>query len=129
MILQQIQLVNDKLSSNNFTLELESFIPRTGDVTEYPIKKKSYIKIDEKKIEYIMPDLRNPLNEEMAENVALNYYDYQKKDKGVTLIAATFENHAKRKFTISILVTPFGDTTIYLSEGFYGSITYSGELR
>ena len=127
MILQEIQAIDNKLVSEEYMIGIKQFIPRDGIV--YDADKKNFIKIDHKNIQLQIPDIEDAQSNIFAISSTLENYEFQKKDKGVTLISGTFKTANDKIYNLSIIVTQFGDATIYLSEGFYNSISFVGELK
>lgn len=128
LILQQIQEVNNKLTSNKYVINISQFVGRNGLAVD--IKgQASYIKIEENDIQLQVPDMEFPNTKMFSISTRLTGYAYEKKDKGVSLISATLETKDHLKYELSILVTQFGDATVYMKEGFYQSISYAGELQ
>ena len=128
LILQQIQEVNNKLTSNKYIINISQFVGRNGLTTD--IKgQTSFIKIDENDIQLQIPDIESPSTKISSISTTLTEYAYEKKDKGVSLISATLETQDHMKYELSILITQFGDATIYMKEGFYKSISFTGELE
>lgn len=126
LIQQQILAVNNKLQSQDYTISITKFILRDGLVYEVPSDIKSSINISPKSISLYIPTFQgnNYIHLE-----SFNFkYSLEEKDSGISLVAIKAKANGQI-YNISILITEFGDSTIYVSEGDYNSMTLEGNLK